>query len=80
MDVHFGLTKDVVAIEHYGALGDPAFEPSWDWLGLPETREILEQSFISLTLLAKNVAWLKDKYSLSEIALETWESIPFVVY
>lgn len=73
-----GLVKDEAAIQHDEALGDPAFEPSPDWLHLPETRKIVEQSMVAMELLAKTVARLKEKYSLSEISTETWEHMPYV--
>lgn len=56
-----GLAKDEAAIGHDGALGDPAYEPSPDWPRLLETRKIVEQSFVAIKLLAKNVMRLKDK-------------------
>lgn len=53
-----GLAKEEAAIEHDGALGDPAFEPSPDGLCLPETRTVVEQSFVAVKLLAKNMTRL----------------------
>lgn len=62
-----GLVKDEAAIEHYGAL---AFEPSPESLRSPETRKIVEQSFVTMELLAKTDA-VEGKLTFSEISLET---------